>query len=82
MCRMMHGKRFKVAEARRLLDVVTRVTNPDDLKALQPWPGQSKGALEEMKGMTSEELVARGWHVHHSIRDAWTAGSGWDGGAA
>lgn len=63
VCRMMHGKRFKVAEARRLLDVVTRVTNPDDLKALQPWPGQSKGALEEMKGMTSEELVTRGWHI-------------------
>lgn len=62
-CRSMHGRVYKVTDARRLLEVVTRVTDPDDLKQLQPWPGQSKKVLEEINQMTPEEMVARGWHI-------------------
>lgn len=63
VCREMHKKTFKVADARRLLDIVTRVTDPDDLKALQPWPKQDKANLEKLKEMSYTELVANGWHI-------------------
>lgn len=62
-CRTMHGRTYKVADARRLLDIVTRVTDPDDLKQLQPWPGQTKAVLEQINSMTKEEMVAKGWHI-------------------
>ena len=41
VCRMMHGKVFKVQDARNLLDLVVRTQNPDELKSLQPWPSQT-----------------------------------------
>lgn len=63
VCREMHGKVFAVKDARNLLDTVVRVTNPDDLKSLQPWPSQSKDNLQRIQEMTTEELVAQGWHV-------------------
>jgi len=63
VCREMHGKRFKVADARRLLDVVLRVDNPDDLKSLQPWPAQTKDNLALIKEMSPGELVSNGWQT-------------------
>lgn len=63
VCRLMHGKVFKVQDARNLLDTVVRTQNPDVLKSLQPWPKQTKANLEAMGTMTPEEFVARGWHV-------------------
>lgn len=63
VCRLMHGKVFKVQEARNLLDLVIRTQDPDELKSLQPWPDQSSSALEAMAQMTDAELVSRGWHV-------------------
>lgn len=63
VCRQMHGKIFKVADARRLLDVVIRVTDPDDLRQLQPWPKQNKETLEKLNTMTPDEMVAAGWHI-------------------
>lgn len=63
VCRLMHGKTFRVSDARALLNVVTRVTDPDDLKALQPWPSHSAENLAKIKDMTPAELVAQGWHI-------------------
>lgn len=63
VCSFMHGKKFKVEDARRLLDVVLRVSSTSDLKALQPWPSQSKNALKELRDMSTEELVSKGWHI-------------------
>lgn len=63
VCRRMHGKTFKVKDARALLDIVTRTTDPDDLKQLQPWPGQDAKSLKELEDLSNDELVARGWHI-------------------
>ena len=63
VCSTMHGKKFKVRDARRLLEVVTRVTDPDDLKQLQPWPSQSKDEVEKLAEMSEEELIGKGWHI-------------------
>lgn len=63
VCRTMHGKRFKVTDARKLLEVVLRTQDPDQLKSLQPWPKQTKEAVAEMASLTPEEMVARGWHI-------------------
>lgn len=63
VCRLMHGKKFRVGDARKLLDVVTRTSDPEALKQLQPWPSQTKDSLEAMGKMSSAELVAAGWHI-------------------
>lgn len=63
VCREMHGKRFKVRDARAMLDIVTRVSDPADIKQLQPWPKQSKSAVDDLRVMTPSELVNAGWHV-------------------
>lgn len=63
VCAEMHGKKFRVSDARSLLDVALRVTDPDDLKQIQPWPKQNKETLESIKGMSSAELVAKAWHL-------------------
>lgn len=63
VCAHMHGKRFPVKEARSFLNTVTRVTDPDDLKALQPWPKQDKDSLAAFKKLSQAELIAGGLHV-------------------
>ena len=63
LCRLMHGKVFRVQDARNLLDIVIRTQDPDELKSLQPWPNQSPESLKEIAGMTSDALVSKGWHV-------------------
>lgn len=63
VCRHMHGKKFKVKDARALLDISCRVTDPEDLKQLQPWPKQSKEGIAALEKMTTAELVSAGFHV-------------------
>lgn len=63
ICRVLHGKVFKVKDARALLNVATRVTDPDELKALHPWPPQTVAGLEAIKKMTNAELVQASWFV-------------------
>lgn len=63
VCSEMHGKTFEVKAARKLLDVALRVTDPQDLKFIQPWPKQSKAGVAALRGMDNAELVAQGWHV-------------------
>lgn len=63
VCRIMHKKVFQVRDARKLLTVVTRTTDKELLKNLQPWPKQTKESLKEIAAMTADELVAKGWHV-------------------
>lgn len=63
VCLLMHGKKFKVRDARAALEVVTRVSDPEELKLLQPWPKQTKKALAEMAALTPEELVGNNWHI-------------------
>ena len=63
VCNYMHGKIFSVSDARNLLDIVVRTQDPDELKNLQPWPKQSKQAMEELTSLSEDRLVSRGWHV-------------------
>lgn len=69
VCRVMHGRIFKVAEARNLLQRVLRTKDPDELATLQPWPSMAKAP--DMVTMTAAQLVAQGWHIppmHPSCR--------------
>lgn len=63
VCRVMHGKTFAVADARSLLDRVLYTDDPNELKTLQPWPAQDKASVEELRGMSNEEIIAMGWHT-------------------
>jgi hypothetical protein len=63
VCQQMHGKQFRVEQARALLDIVIRTQDPEELKTLQPWPKQSPKALEAMAEMTPDQLVGMGWHI-------------------
>lgn len=63
VCREMHGKTFRIADARNLLEEVTRTKDSERLKMLQPWPSQSKAAVDELVELSADELVERGWHV-------------------
>jgi hypothetical protein len=63
VCRLMHGKRFKVSDAQNLLEMALYAKDPADLKHIQPWPSQSKASVAEMTQMTTQQLVGQGWHV-------------------
>ena len=63
VCEIMHGKTFEVGDARELLQRVLLTDNPEELRTLQPWPKQNKAALEELRGMSNDDIVGRGWHI-------------------
>lgn len=62
-CRWINGKEFAVADAKSKVLQVLGAQAPDDVKALQPWPNQTKAGLEEIMGMSDGDLVARGFHI-------------------
>lgn len=62
-CRAINGKVFKVDDARKSINEILSVQNPDDVKALQPWPKQDKASMEKYAEMTAEELTAAGLHI-------------------
>ena len=59
-CRMINGKTFEVVDARKSINEILSVENPDDVKVLQPWPKQDKASMEEFTSMSAQELTARG----------------------
>lgn len=63
VCEIMHGRVFSVPAASAFLDVLTRTTDPEELTAMNPWPEQDAASLEELAGMSDDEIVASGWHV-------------------
>jgi hypothetical protein len=65
VCNHMNGKVFAVSDARNLLDIVVRTQDPTELSNLQPWPKQSKQAMEEFTSLSDEKLVSNDWHIHH-----------------
>jgi hypothetical protein len=54
-CARMHGKTFRIDQARALLERAAEATNPDAVKEMLPWPTD-----EDMRGLSTEELAARG----------------------
>jgi len=63
VCRIMHGKTFKVSHAKDTLDQILWLDDPEQIKALQTWPKKDMASLEELRGLTEEELVERNWHI-------------------
>jgi hypothetical protein len=62
-CRMISGKVFKVADAKNTIEHVLSLQNPDDAKGVQPWPSQSKEAVEAYGKLSAEELTAKNLHI-------------------
>lgn len=62
-CRLINKRRFQVEDAVDLVNRALSVENPDDVKAIQPWPSQSKASLENFKKMSSAELTALNLHI-------------------
>jgi hypothetical protein len=63
VCKQMHGKVYKVAEAKRALDTILHVENPDDLKTIQSWPKSDPDSVAKLKVMTDDEVYAKNWHL-------------------
>lgn len=62
-CRIVDGQIFYVEDAREKVIEVLNVQDPEDLKTVQPWPKQTKAALQEFREMSPEELTDRGLHI-------------------
>ena len=63
ICKIMHGKRFKVADANNLLKDVFSVQSQGDMRTIQPWPKQDKRSVAALGEMSNEELVAHHWNM-------------------
>lgn len=59
VCRTMHGKTFQVAQAYDHLLSLLQQTDPDAIKAMAPWPSQSKASVAQLRSMSPSELQAR-----------------------
>lgn len=62
-CRFIHGKTFTIESARGILDAAVMLEDPTQLKAIHPWPDQSKLSMGVIKGMSDDLLVANRMHV-------------------
>lgn len=54
---------FEVDDARGLVNDALSVQDPNDLRVVQPWPGQSKAAIEDYRRMSAEQLVREGLQI-------------------
>ncbi len=64
-CRHVAAERrvFRVEDARRLVNTALAVTDPNELRTVQPWPKQTKEAIDSYREMSTEELVALGLQI-------------------
>lgn len=63
VCEVMHGREFDVSDARDALDEILDTQDPETLRQLQPWPSQSKAAVEALKGMGDDQIIERNWMI-------------------
>jgi hypothetical protein len=61
VCEAMHGRKFEVAPAEKKLEQWLGAKNPDDLKALAPWPKQDKNSVAKLRAMSNDRLSSNGW---------------------
>lgn len=61
VCRRMHGREFKVKNALRKLDALIRITDPNDIKLLAPFPRQDSEGLKLLDKMTKAQLQQAGF---------------------
>lgn len=62
-CAFINGHEFNVSDARAKVIEALNVQDPNDLKTVQPWPKQTKEAMEAFEEMSDEELKDRGLHI-------------------
>lgn len=63
-CReVANGKEFSVEDASRLVNEALSADNPEDLKTIQPWPGQSAADIAMYKEMDEAQLVGEGLQI-------------------
>lgn len=62
-CRLIDGKVFTVESAAPVLEAAVYTDDPEALKAIQPWPDQSKLSMERISKMSTDELVSHRMHV-------------------
>lgn len=61
VCRVMNGKTFVVSDALAKLDTQIRLTDPDDLRMLAPFPKKDAASITELQTLSQEQLRARGF---------------------
>jgi hypothetical protein len=61
VCQYMNGKTFDVANEHSRLIQALNTSDPQELKSISPWPGQSEDDLSELYGMSLEELQGAGY---------------------
>lgn len=62
-CRLIHGKTFRIDDARGIIDQAVHADDPNALKEIQPWPRQTAANLKMFSGMSADEMVAAKLHV-------------------
>ncbi len=63
VCEFIHGTVFTVEKALAQTTRVLNTTDPNELKSMAPFPGQSKAALAELREMSADDLASEGFHV-------------------
>jgi hypothetical protein len=63
VCMIMHGKEFQVSDASAKLNAAIRTTDINELKTLSPWPKQTIAAINDLKNMSTEDLVSSNFHT-------------------
>lgn len=61
LCEAMNGMVFSVDQVFSRLDRIIRVSDPAELRALNPFPPQTKAGLARIKAMSGADLAAQGW---------------------
>src|ERR1035437_8274360 len=59
VCRVVHGRIFKVADARANLQKILQLKDPDKIKEYAPWPHVNEA--ETISRMSADEMVMAGW---------------------
>ena len=63
VCRAIDGRVFSVPHGKAKMDVALGVEHPDDLKALSPWPSQSKDSVAVLEAASDAEVEAAGFSL-------------------
>lgn len=61
VCQYMHGKTFDVAQEYTRVLTALGTSDPKELKAIAPWPSQSKAGLRDLSGMTLSQMQSAGF---------------------
>lgn len=63
VCAIMEGRIFDVGDGVQQLEVAASLRDKEDLKAVAPWPSQSKESLARLADMIDEEIQMEGFAV-------------------